>query len=175
MSLLKILALVIALSTSHSALAKVYALGDISPSSSNSSLSFETDVIYGDTNFLDYFTFRLTSNAATVFGSAPDVTVSVGNGTDSTNIISADLFLEKSAINDLINSDESFAFENISAGTYFFAVSGKHRGTLGGSYTFNLASSESLTTPIPEPSSFALLGLGLLGLLARSKLSDSKG
>lgn len=170
MRLLKTLATAIALSASYSASAQVYDLGDITPS--GNSISFKTDVIYGDTNFLDYFTFHLTSNAAAVFGSAPDVTVNVGNSTDSTNIISADLFLDKSVINDLIDADESFAFEKISADSYFFAVSGKHRGTIGGSYIFNLASSES---PISEPSSFALLGLGLVGLLARKKLLGQKG
>jgi len=175
MNLLKALIFATALSATHSAIAQVYALGDITPS--GSSISFETDVIYGDVNFLDYFTFNLTSNAATIFGNAPDVKVKVGKSKDSTNIISADLFSGISVIKDLIKSDESFSFKNLSAGSYFFAVSGKHRGTLGGSYTFNLASTESLTStpsPIPEPTTLSMLGLGLLGLLARKKLSARK-
>lgn len=57
-------------------------------------------------------------------------------------------------------SSTSF-FNSISSGNYFFEVSGNANGAFGGLYTLtaNIA-------PVPEPETYALMGLGLVALVA---------
>jgi PEP-CTERM motif len=174
MSLLKKLALSTVLLASQTAFAQVYQLGSITPSSA---VSFDTAVFKSSVDFIDYFTFTLTSDAAAVFGSAPDVKIKSGGQTDKTDITAVlmyagDISFADAIKGDLDKSTEGFSFKNVKAGTYYFAVAGQHRGTLAGNYTFNLAATESIiVSSVPEPESYALLlgGLGLFGFLARRK------
>jgi hypothetical protein len=174
MNLLKKLALSTVLLASQTAFAQVYELGDITPSSA---VSFDTATFDTSVDFIDYFTFNLTSDAATVFGSAPDVKIKSGGQLDKTNITAVLMYAGEISFADAVKGDldkssEGFSFKNVKAGTYYFAVAGQHRGSLAGNYTFNLAATKSnVVSSIPEPESYALLlsGLGLFGFLARRK------
>jgi len=173
MNLIKSLVLSAVLLSSQAASAAVYQLGDITPSSA---VSFDTAMLGGKVDFIDYFTFTLTADAGSFFGGAPDVKNNTGSGIDKTNITAVLLYSGTSfadALNgDLDKSSESFSFKNLKAGTYFFAVAGQHKGNLEGNYTFNLASTPAkIVSSVAEPETYALLlgGLGLMGFIARRK------
>lgn len=57
-------------------------------------------------------------------------------------------------------------FTSLSAGDYYYRITGMSTGTVGGSYVLS-----STVTPVPEPASIALLlaGLGVLGFAVRRR------
>nr|WP_273432143.1 FxDxF family PEP-CTERM protein [Chitinibacter tainanensis] len=59
-------------------------------------------------------------------------------------------------------NDQAHTF-NLGAGEYFFRVTGFGTGSNGGNY--DLFASANVA-PVPEPETYALMGLGLVGLLA---------
>ncbi|UXY14622.1 FxDxF family PEP-CTERM protein [Chitiniphilus purpureus] len=61
-------------------------------------------------------------------------------------------------------------FSNLAAGDYYYKVNGVITGTLGGQYVLT-----STIAPVPEPETYALMGLGLAGLIAaRRKKHQAK-
>lgn len=60
----------------------------------------------------------------------------------------------------------SYAFGAISAGDYYYAVTGTGTGSLGGFYTLS-----STVSAVPEPQTYALLlgGLGAIGFMMRRR------
>ncbi|GAA5785944.1 hypothetical protein GCM10007860_17890 [Chitiniphilus shinanonensis] len=52
-------------------------------------------------------------------------------------------------------------FANLASGDYYYKVSGFVAGSLGGQYAL-----ASAVAPVPEPETYALMGLGLVGLIA---------
>ena len=174
MNSVKTLALVAALFASQSAFATTYDLGDMGPPAS---ISQTTNNVSRDTSFVDYFTFTLSSTAATTFGNAPDVLISLWGDDDyATNIKSITLYTgspttgSPSSAVDKDSNDESFLFRGLTAGTYYFKVSG-FQDEKSGSYTFNLATTAATAVPEPEAYAMMLAGLGLIGFAARRKQS----
>lgn len=174
MNSVKTLAIVAALFASQSAFATTYDLGDMGPPAS---VSQTTNNVSRDTSFVDYFTFTLSSTAATTFGNAPDVLISLWDDDDyATNIKSITLYTgapttgSPSTAVDKDSNDESFLFRGLTAGTYYFKVSG-FQDERSGSYTFNLATTAATAVPEPEAYAMMLAGLGLIGFAARRKQS----
>ncbi len=173
MNLLKKIALSTLLLASQSAFAQVYNLGSITPSSA---VSFETESSSANFEFLDHFTFSLTTGADTLFGGAPDVRVRANGDTFRVNITqvflySGELGYGTRVTPDIDRSAEGFSFKNLTAGNYYFTVAGVQRAdSLAGNYSFNLAATK-ITSAVAEPETFALLmgGLGLMGFIARRK------
>ncbi len=70
-------------------------------------------------------------------------------------------------------SVSSFSFSNLLAGAYQFVIAGDVTGRNGGLFggglvgyagVFATATSTAITTPVPEPQTYALLALGLLAV-----------
>ena len=74
-------------------------------------------------------------------------------------IVDLDDFAESTALT-------KFGIGTFPMGDYFFKITGKTTGQLGGSYTYVV-----LTTAVPEPESYALFlaGLGIMGAIARRR------
>jgi hypothetical protein len=172
MNSVKTLALVAALFASQSAFATTYDLGDMGPPAS---VSKTTDTVSRDTSFVDYFSFTLDAAAATTFGNAPDILVSLWNDDDYiTNIKSIVLYTgvpttgTTATTVDKDSNAESFLFRGLTAGSYYFKVSG-FQDDRAGAYTFNLATTAATAVPEPEAYAMMLAGLGLIGFAVRRK------
>jgi hypothetical protein len=75
-------------------------------------------------------------------------------------------------IGNLTGGPNTFVSSNtLTAGNYYFVVSGTGTGALGGQYVVGLT-----TTPVPEPETWAMVlaGLGLVGLQLRRKSKMAK-
>jgi hypothetical protein len=167
----KVLAVVAALFASQSAFATTYDLGLLTPPVA---VSQESDNLGSAANFLDYFTFTLTADAATLFGSAPDVKIKIDGLKNKINIKDVDLFSGDIGYgslvkHDLDKSDEGFSFKKITAGSYYLTVEGTQKGAGNGSYTLNIAATPATAVPEPEAYAMMLAGLGLIGFAARRK------
>lgn len=173
MNSLKVLALVAALFASQSAMATVYNLGDMGPPGS---ISQKSDDLGSSANFQDQFTFSLSAQAATVFGSAPDVEIKISGDKEKINITNVTLWFgtvgaaDKVKV-DLDKSKEGFSFKNIAAGNYFIQVDGNSKGPLdsGLFYTLNLATTAATAVPENDVYAMMLAGLGLVGFAARRR------
>jgi hypothetical protein len=69
---------------------------------------------------------------------------------------------------------EFYPVEGLSAGNYGFTIAGNTiNGATGGSYAGNL----NVTSPVPEPATYAMLGvgIGLLAFTARRKTNNKLG
>ena len=63
------------------------------------------------------------------------------------------------------NAADGFTFTGLTAGNYDLAVSGSlSRGQLLGGYTGAIASTAAIAAPVPEPESYAMALLGLVGV-----------
>ncbi len=173
MNSLKVLALVAALFASQSAMATVYDLGNMGPPGA---ISKQSDDLGSTANFLDQFTFSLSAQAATVFGSAPDVKIKISGDVEKINIQNVTLWFgdigsaDKVKV-DLDSSKEGFSFKNIAAGNYFVEVKGNSKGPLtsGVYYTLNLATTAATAVPENDVYAMMLAGLGLVGFAARRR------
>jgi hypothetical protein len=65
---------------------------------------------------------------------------------------------------DDVSGSVSYDFGALSAGSYYYAVTGMGTGSLGGFYTIS-----SSVTAVPEPETYAMMmaGLGVMGLLLK--------
>ena len=171
MKSVKVLAVIAALFASQSVFANTYDLGLLTPPVA---VSQQSDSLGSDTDFGDYFTFTLTADAATLFGSAPDVKIKIDGLKDKINIQDIDLFSgavgsDSLVKHDIDKSDEGFSFKSISAGTYYLYVTGTQKGAGNGTYTLNIAATAATAVPEPEAYAMMLAGLGLIGFAARRK------
>jgi hypothetical protein len=167
------MAIVTTLFASQVSYANVYDLGTLAPTEVFSEESGNLGLI---AKFTDYYTFTITSDTTTLFGSVPDAKTITGGLKEIINIKHVNLYAgvigESTRVKyDLDKSNEGFSFKNISAGAYYFTVNGKQRGSGNGIYTFNLAVLQTLTTTppvataVPETETYSMMiaGLGLIG------------
>ena len=147
--------------------------------------AFEHDGPANTTPTFDYvYNFQITDTSdLDVFGntySGP----SVGASTAVFSLYSGTSTGNSGAAGDLIGSTFSFAgtniqnttFANLSAGAYFFEITGSISSPIGTAYnvTIQAPSSTGPLPAVPEPANMALFlaGLGLLGFMVKRRARD---
>lgn len=136
-------------------------------------------------SFNDMYSFSLSTLSDTVSSAVSLFLPGLGGGGPSYNITGGtlSLFSDPSGLggpHTLVSSvafgstNSVLAVSHVTAGQYFWDVSGTASGSLGGVYMFS-----ANTAPVPEPGTYAMIlaGLGLLGFIAkrRSGLMPSAG
>lgn len=121
-------------------------------------------------SFQDTYTFSLASTLDALFVAVNSENVAdiTGMGLVTTLDIagfSVDLYKE-AGMTDILLSDNALSGQlaGLSAGDYYFTVSGSGNGLFGGAYGISLR-----TVPEPQSLVLALMGLGLMALQLRRK------
>ncbi len=132
-------------------------------------------------SFDDTFLFAVDTNTQAWLSGTAVVGKTFINGARSANysISNITFFSEVNGVRTNLDTDfssaggiEFFPVDSLLNGTYGFTVSGST--AIGGSYAGNL---NVVTAPVPEPSTYAMLGLGLglLAFTARRKSNNKLG
>ncbi|GGC18622.1 FxDxF family PEP-CTERM protein [Pseudoduganella buxea] len=133
-------------------------------------------------SFEDTFLFAVDTNTQAWLSGTAVVGKTFINGARSANysISNITFFSEVNGVRTNLDTDfssnggiEFFPVDSLLSGTYGFTVAGS-TVTAGGSYAGNL---NVVTAPVPEPSTYAMLGLGLglLAFTARRKSNNKLG
>ncbi|KPC54803.1 FxDxF family PEP-CTERM protein [Amantichitinum ursilacus] len=127
--------------------------------------------------FDDILNFSLSETLSDVGSSASSTNLKAKVGF-SYNIVDATVSLFKAGSTTAIGSysfdgttgDNTNWFNGLAAGDYFYEVTGTATGKSGGLYTLTTnAFASNVTAPVPEPETYALMGLGLVALVAARK------
>ncbi len=133
-------------------------------------------------SFEDTFLFAVDTNTQAWLSGTAVVGKTFINGARNANyaISNITFFSEVNGVRTNLDTDfssngavEFFPVDSLMTGTYGFTVSGSTVGN-NGSYAGNL---NVVTAPVPEPSTYAMLGLGLglLAFTARRKSNNKLG
>lgn len=134
----------------------------------------EVKTVGANTSFDDFYNFVLTGTGADFSASKLVLT---SKGVDRYNFSSLTFSVFSGIYGDAVTDVElystsvgvdqvEFTLGNLLAGNYFVKVAGVTSGASGGTYSFSI-------TPVPEPSSVAMLlvGFAALGAVARRRKS----
>ena len=134
----------------------------------------EVKTLGANTTFNDFYNFVLTGNGAEFSASKLVLTNKAGdryNFSSLTFSVFSGIYGDTSAAllytTPVGVAQEDFTLSNlVSGGNYYVQVAGKTSGASGGTYSFSI-------TPVPEPTSAALLlvGFAALGAVARRRKS----
>jgi hypothetical protein len=118
----------------------------------------------GNVDFADYYEFKL-SNATFLAGAAVALTFNpqkFGLNNPLVELYKGTHIQIGSLVDSFVftNSQNTKSFGLTQAGNYFYKVTGT-TGLTGGTYLLG-----STIAPVPEPETYALMGIGLVGLLA---------
>lgn len=108
--------------------------------------------------FKDSYIFNVTQTGAITFS-----VTEIENSLLNIDFLGYGLY--NSAKNQVTN------FSNLSTGIYTLFVSGETSGSLGGAYNLKVNLSAVTAVPEPETNALMLVGLGLIGFIARRKFA----
>lgn len=128
---------------------------------SNSTTNYFGNYVPKAGSFTDYYTFSLGSDS-TVSGATFEIDIGKWLNVDLSQVSVAGGSLVGS-LSDTAPSD-GFSFAGLQAGQYTLSVAGVVTGMAGGLYLGAIQATQSVASPAPEPETYALMVLGLLGV-----------
>lgn len=132
----------------------------------------ETGIAALSGSFTEIFNFTLSAPTTSLSTIALSVESSPFFGIGEDSIVF--LYKENGAVDKFLSAysfGTLFTANNLLAGDYYYKVTGTTTGTLGG--VLALTSTTAPITPVPEADTYAMMlaGLGMLGLMAKRRMS----
>lgn len=111
--------------------------------------------------FTDYYTFSLGTNS-TVNGATFEIDIGKWLNVDLSQVSVSGGSLGSSLMD--TSPSNGFSFAGLQSGQYTLSVAGVVTGLAGGLYLGAIQASQSVASPAPEPETYALMVLGLMGV-----------